>query len=340
MSQNESTHAQPPAWYLIVAIVFIVGLWLASPWLILGWLPHEGGDWQTSGTFGDSFGALNSLFSGLALAGLVYTIFLQRHEISMQREEMTRSENNANDQKVDLKEQVKDGKRAIMLGSQPLIFVEPALGVQSFFMASQEFNLKKNEIMHKREFSIILGQHNVSTYPAIGVIVEMTIMRNDHNMETESVLNRIRCLASNGLAKVSLRADVIDTSALKMTVVGNRIFLHLEIKFKIWFKNTCNGHFVTSQRFSLYIENAVLYDKWCASMNEYNLHMATPSNIQKVKPNNFKQEVDLIEDVSFFDQQLVDESKYEEALQRLRAAESITGMSIQRNEDQNENARP
>ena len=40
------------------------------------------------GTFGDKFGAVNSLFSGLAFAGLIYTIYLQKEELRLQREEL------------------------------------------------------------------------------------------------------------------------------------------------------------------------------------------------------------------------------------------------------------
>ncbi|MBO9702599.1 MAG: hypothetical protein J7604_20475 [Sporocytophaga sp.] len=52
-------------------------------------------DWSKSGTFGDTFGALNALFSGLALAGVIVTIMMQKselknqqHELSLQRSEM------------------------------------------------------------------------------------------------------------------------------------------------------------------------------------------------------------------------------------------------------------
>ncbi|WP_269533277.1 hypothetical protein [Chitinimonas sp. BJYL2] len=41
-----------------------------------------------SGTFGDSFGALTSLFSGLGVAGLLATIFLQREELKLNRKEL------------------------------------------------------------------------------------------------------------------------------------------------------------------------------------------------------------------------------------------------------------
>lgn len=40
------------------------------------------------GLFGDMFGAINSLFSGLAFVGIIYTIFLQQKELELQRKEL------------------------------------------------------------------------------------------------------------------------------------------------------------------------------------------------------------------------------------------------------------
>lgn len=40
------------------------------------------------GEYGDMFGAVNSLFSGLAFAGIIYTIMLQRRELKLQRSEL------------------------------------------------------------------------------------------------------------------------------------------------------------------------------------------------------------------------------------------------------------
>lgn len=42
-----------------------------------------------AGVFGDSFGVLTSLFSGLAFAGIVLTILLQREELQLQRKELS-----------------------------------------------------------------------------------------------------------------------------------------------------------------------------------------------------------------------------------------------------------
>ena len=40
----------------------------------------EIGDSEKQGQFGDQFGAVNALFSGLAFAGLIFTIILQKKE--------------------------------------------------------------------------------------------------------------------------------------------------------------------------------------------------------------------------------------------------------------------
>jgi hypothetical protein len=40
------------------------------------------------GQFGDIFGGVNALFTGLAFAGIIYTILLQRHELEVQRTEL------------------------------------------------------------------------------------------------------------------------------------------------------------------------------------------------------------------------------------------------------------
>ena len=46
------------------------------------------GPWESGGIFGDSFGAVNSLFSGLALTGILIALFLQRSELRYHREEL------------------------------------------------------------------------------------------------------------------------------------------------------------------------------------------------------------------------------------------------------------
>jgi flagellar biosynthesis component FlhA len=65
-------------------IVLVVIIWSSSTLLILLGLDN----WSDRGTFGDLFGAVNALFSGLAFAGLIYTIVLQKQDLELQRNEI------------------------------------------------------------------------------------------------------------------------------------------------------------------------------------------------------------------------------------------------------------
>ncbi len=56
----------------------------------LGWViwRYVGASWTEKGQFGDMFGVVNALFSGLAFAGVIYAILLQRKELQLQRQEL------------------------------------------------------------------------------------------------------------------------------------------------------------------------------------------------------------------------------------------------------------
>lgn len=72
---------------LVITLIFIgvFLLWGSSYVLTAYFFPD---DWARRGQFGDLFGATNALFSGLAFAGVIITILLQRRELSHQREEL------------------------------------------------------------------------------------------------------------------------------------------------------------------------------------------------------------------------------------------------------------
>lgn len=72
--------------YKFLYILFVAVIVL---WTLFEFVPFKlFSTWQERGTFGDSFGAINSLFSGLAFAGIIYTIILQKNELQLQRQEL------------------------------------------------------------------------------------------------------------------------------------------------------------------------------------------------------------------------------------------------------------
>lgn len=68
-------------WVFIIVLVLYLGYFSVMCWLFPGNL-------EKRGQFGDMFGALGALFSGLAFAGLIITIMQQREDLKNQRDEI------------------------------------------------------------------------------------------------------------------------------------------------------------------------------------------------------------------------------------------------------------
>ncbi|MBF5038571.1 hypothetical protein INP77_03585 [Methylophilus sp. 13] len=79
--------------WLVIGIISLV-VFYAITLIALTW-PITHFTVEAAGTFGDSFGLLTSLFSGLAFAGLIWTILLQRVELRLQRKELQESRRQA-----------------------------------------------------------------------------------------------------------------------------------------------------------------------------------------------------------------------------------------------------
>ena len=83
-------------------IIVVLILWLVTLWLVFKYLP----DWPTRGQFRDPFGSINALFTGLAFAGIVYTIYIQRKELALQRVELKLQREEMTASRAELKAQV------------------------------------------------------------------------------------------------------------------------------------------------------------------------------------------------------------------------------------------
>lgn len=94
------------SWVLIGSVIFSV-LTYALLLIYITW-PIESYSISNSGVFGDSFGMLTSLFSGLAFAGLIITIRMQQEELSLQRQELKLLTTELSNQKEEMKIQNKN----------------------------------------------------------------------------------------------------------------------------------------------------------------------------------------------------------------------------------------
>lgn len=77
-------------WVVVIVIVIFL-LWGISGYVLY--------PYKERGTFGDMFGAVNSLFSGLAFAGIILAILLQRIELRLQRIELEQTREELKGQK-------------------------------------------------------------------------------------------------------------------------------------------------------------------------------------------------------------------------------------------------
>jgi hypothetical protein len=76
------------SWPVVILVLLVVfALWLVTPFVMIG----IGLNLAERGLAGDQYGSTNALFSGLAFAGVIIAILLQREELALQRKELRAS---------------------------------------------------------------------------------------------------------------------------------------------------------------------------------------------------------------------------------------------------------
>jgi len=90
-------------WHVLIGVVCVILLWMLGGL----WFPSYMTEFKNIGAFGDQFGSVNALFSGLAFAGVIYAVILQSKELQLQREELKQTRDVLEDQKQQLEEQNK-----------------------------------------------------------------------------------------------------------------------------------------------------------------------------------------------------------------------------------------
>jgi hypothetical protein len=90
------------SWVAAVLLGLAIVLVLASAAVLI---PRHFAPPSHSGEFGDMFGGVNALFSGLAFVGVIYAILLQRRELQYQREELEQTRREIKGQREQLEAQ-------------------------------------------------------------------------------------------------------------------------------------------------------------------------------------------------------------------------------------------
>lgn len=82
MIKNKSRGDNSIFFFGLISVLIIIGFWVFTYYDLKDLSKED------RGTFGDMFGGVNALFSGLALVGIIITILLQREDLKSQREEL------------------------------------------------------------------------------------------------------------------------------------------------------------------------------------------------------------------------------------------------------------
>lgn len=101
MDKNSDTPKKVSWWPLWLTFLGIIFLWGMSIIVLCRLFPDIG----VRGQFGDTFGAVNALFAGLAFAGIIFAIILQKRELELQRQELKETRDEIRGQKEQLQAQ-------------------------------------------------------------------------------------------------------------------------------------------------------------------------------------------------------------------------------------------
>lgn len=136
------------------------------------------------GTYGDSYGSLNTLFSGLAFAALFISLLLQRRELEAQRKEL-------NAQREETKESNKIAEAQRKITQQQAILIEQQIidsKIQAFYQLLFKHIEEKNRKINNLTASNITGQ-NLINYFCNMFEMDFTYARNPEYINTTNIEN-------------------------------------------------------------------------------------------------------------------------------------------------------
>ena len=108
----------PPLKVFAVVTGGVFAFWLVWGWVIGPWLAPQ---LSERGLLGDSFGALNTLFAGLAFAGVIAALVMQMTELRLQREELKLLRAEHAQQRELLEERFSFDRERVSQEAQPLL---------------------------------------------------------------------------------------------------------------------------------------------------------------------------------------------------------------------------
>ncbi|TGO93281.1 hypothetical protein E1953_13585 [Acinetobacter baumannii] len=142
------------------------------------------------GTYGDSYGSLNTLFTGLAFAGLIISIFIQLLELRQTRKELAEQSKAMVDQKTEFAAQTKilEKQTSISADQQKIIndqFIETQKVnfLNHFYKLIDEKNNLMNNLSLQEEDKILTGHSVFSIFTNEFIKISENFDPDTHNDE-------------------------------------------------------------------------------------------------------------------------------------------------------------
>lgn len=161
-----------------VAIFFVVIAWLINLATVLYF-----GSFEKSGTFGDTFGAVNAIFSGLAFVGLIYALLLQKNQLELQRQDLILTRNELAETRKEFKEQNKTLKKQRFENTffSMLSLHNEIVNNTHFKQSESEYGLDALEEHGRLAFTLILN----------GLISIINDQPENNNQDEEEIIKNI-----------------------------------------------------------------------------------------------------------------------------------------------------
>lgn len=154
---------------LLIWLIVVVAICAAYFFVMYLWFP---GNLEERGQFGDMFGFLGALFSGLAFAGLIVTIRQQREDLKNQRDEieLQRKDLEAQTEALRLqKEEIRQTNEELKLQREEMKAQNKTIMLQRF--ETTFFNMLKNQMETRDDikYDIYKGNEAIDKIYQIGL---------------------------------------------------------------------------------------------------------------------------------------------------------------------------
>lgn len=165
---------------------------------------------------GDSFGALNAIFSGLAFSGVILTVVMQKDELKLQREEL------------------KDTRKEFQMGRATNVIYKQ-LERFDFEMSNFEYVNSNGNVIHKGTKGILALNSLVKTKP----ITNGNIVKGMDEGRRVWLINQIKPMIYNSDSLLVLTTGLILSVRIVNEICSDESFTEIEkIKLKsLFYKN-------------------------------------------------------------------------------------------------------